>query len=89
MQPIRKINYLVKPNDIIQTNQSALLNGFKINRSLSKKPIPKYFLQYFNMTDTQKTFQYKSNQISTLNSGNNTSNVLATLIGLPSYRSLL
>ena len=89
MQPIRKINYLVKPTDIIQTNQSTLLYAFKTNPSLLKKPIPKNFIQYSAATNTQKTFQYKSNKITALNSGNNTSNILATVIDLPSYRSLL
>jgi len=42
LKPTKKINYLVKPGDLIQSAKSLSINSMKTNPRLLKKPIPKH-----------------------------------------------
>lgn len=42
LRPMKKIHYLVKPGDLIQSAKSLSVNKFKNNKRLLKKPIPKH-----------------------------------------------
>jgi hypothetical protein len=42
LKPTKKIHYLVKPGDLIQSAKSLSINKFKNNKRLLRKPIPKH-----------------------------------------------
>jgi ribosomal protein S4 len=60
LEPIRKINYIVKSHEIIQYNPQGNLNKFKINSSLYNKTIPNYLLTKF---ETQVTLSLQLKEI--------------------------
>ena len=43
LKPTKKIHYLVKPGDLIQSAKSLSINSMKVNKRLLKKPIAKNF----------------------------------------------
>jgi hypothetical protein len=89
LEPLKKIDYLVKPGEIIQCAPGALLNKFKTNSILWKKPIPKHFLTFSDMTETEKSWQYRKNKISAKATTENNQTIMATLLFAPSYQNLL
>ena len=52
---IKKIDYLVKPGDLIQSSKSLSINKLKTNKRLLKKPIPKHLY-----TTTETKFQWNN-----------------------------
>jgi hypothetical protein len=89
LEPITKINYFVKPSEIIQCAPGALLNKFKTNSILATKPIPKYFLHYSNISETQQKIRYNSNKISAVSTTENNHTIIATLLYPPTYNHFL
>jgi hypothetical protein len=89
LEPLTKIDYLVQPGEIIQCAPGALLNKFKTNSLLWKKPVPKHFLTFSDLTETQKNWQYRKNKISATANADNNHTILATLLFPPSYQNLL
>lgn len=89
LEPVKKIDYLVQPGEIIQCAPGALLNKFKTNSILWKKPIPKHFLTFSDLTETQKNWQYRKNKISAKATSENNHTIMATLLFPPSYQNLL
>lgn len=89
LEPLIKIDYLVQPGEIIQCAPGALLNKFKTNRILWKKPVPKHFLHFSDITETNKSWQYQQNKISSFATSENNHTIIATLISYPSYNNLL
>lgn len=89
LKPLIKIDYLVQPGEIIQCAPGALLNKFKTNRILWKKPVPKHFLHFSDMTETNKSWQYQQNKISSFATSENNHTIIATLLSYPSYNNLL
>ena len=55
LKPTKKIHYLVKPGDLVQSAKSLSINKFKNNNRLFKKPIPKHLY-----TITKTKFQWNN-----------------------------
>lgn len=89
LPPLTQIDYLVKPGEIIQCAPGASLNQFKTNHVLWKKPIPKHFLHFSDLTETQKDWQFQQNKISAKATSVHNHTIVATIIFPPSYDHLL
>lgn len=61
LEPLRNINYLTQPGDVILCAPGALHNKYKTNRLLWQKPIPTHLLSYSNVTETKNAFEKRTN----------------------------
>lgn len=63
LEPLRNINYLTSPGDVILCAPGALNNQYKSNKVLWQKPVPTHLLSYSNLTETQTKFRPRSNSL--------------------------
>lgn len=61
LEPLRNINYLTKPGDVILCAPGALINKYKSNPIFWQKPTPSHLLSFSNLNDVKNTFLQRSN----------------------------
>lgn len=88
LEPLRNINYTLQPGEVILCAPGAVLNLFKTNNLLWKKPVPKHFLTISNITETKKKFKQRSNQIKSFANMNTNFTNIAILLFNPTYNDL-
>lgn len=86
--PLRKINYLLKPGELIYCATNSFLNQFKTNSVLWKKPIPSHFLTFSDLTEINKSWINSDNSISSFSTPENKLTTISTLLFAPTFFTL-
>ena len=88
LEPLRNINYLTQPGDVILCAPGALINQYKSNKLLWQKPIPTHLLAYPNLTETKNTFKARSNVISATSRKEQTNTNVGVVLFNPTFADL-
>ena len=88
LEPLRNINYLTQPGDVILCAPGALNNQYKSNKILWQKPIPTHLLSYSNMTETKNRFKSRSNAFQPFSRKEQTSTNVGIVMHNPTFNDL-
>lgn len=88
LEPLRNVNYLTQPGDVILCAPGALINQYKSNKILWQKPIPTHLLAYSNITETKNTFKARSNVISATSRKEQTNTNVGVVLFNPTFADL-
>lgn len=88
LEPLRNINYLTQPGDVILCAPGALHNQYKTNKVLWQKPIPTHLLTYSNLTETKTAFKSRSNAFQPYSRKEQTSTNVGVVLHYPTFRDL-
>lgn len=88
LEPLRNINYLTQPGDVILCAPGALNNQYKTNKILWQKPIPTHLLSYSNMTETKNVFKSRSNAFQPYSRKEQTSTNVGIVMHNPTFNDL-
>lgn len=88
LEPLRNINYLTQPGDVILCAPGALNNQHKSNKILWQKPIPTHLLTYSNLTESKNKFKSRFNIISETSRKDQTSTNVGVVLFSPTVKDL-
>ena len=88
LEPLRNINYLTKPGDVILCAPGALNNQHKSNKILWQKPIPTHLLTYSNLTESKTKFKSRFNIISETSRKEQTNTNVGVVLFNPTFNDL-
>lgn len=88
LEPLRNINYLTQPGDVILCAPGALNNQYKTNKILWQKPIPTHLMTYSNITETKTAFKSRSHAFQSYSRKEQTSTNVGVVLHHPTFRDL-
>lgn len=88
LEPLRNINYLTQPGDVILCAPGALHNQYKTNKILWQKPIPTHLLTYSNITETKTSFKSRSHAFQNYSRKEQTSTNVGVVLHHPTFKDL-
>jgi ribosomal protein S4 len=88
LEPLRNINYLTQPGDVILCAPGALQNKYKTSSILWQKPIPTHLLSYSHITETKNSFKSRYNTIKQFARKSQTSTTVGIVMHNPKFSDL-
>ena len=88
LEPMRNINYLTSPGDVILCAPGALQNKYKSNKALWKKPIPTNLLSYSAITESKNNFVGRFNKLKRISRTTEDTMNVGVVIFSPTFNDL-
>lgn len=88
LEPLRNINHLTSPGDVILCAPGALNGQYKSNKVLWQKPIPTHLLSYSNLTETKTKLKSRSNELDSFARKEQTTTNAGVVIFYPTFADL-
>lgn len=88
LEPLRNINYLTQPGDLILCAPSALLNQFKTKSSFWKKPLAKHLLNISHRTKSKKKILMKKNHLTNVTTKEQMYTNVGLILFSPTFKDL-
>lgn len=88
LEPLRNINYLTQPGDVILCAPGSLQNQYKTNKIFWQKPIPTHLLTCSQITNSKTQFKPRSNDLISISNKNQESSAVGLVLFNPTFEDL-